>query len=77
MDRLSAPVEDRVPSVTAISAVSALYNFKSEVATPDVKVSAVVEPKSISTAELFCAVGPVTGPGELLAPEKVKLLAPV
>ncbi|CAM4273759.1 hypothetical protein AQBE111736_08785 [Aquirufa beregesia] len=77
IDNLSAPAADKVPSVTAINAVSASYNFKVVVATPDAKLSAVVEPKAISAAELFAAVGAVTGAVELVAPEYVKFLAPV
>ncbi|CAM3431432.1 hypothetical protein AQEC111735_09100 [Aquirufa ecclesiirivi] len=76
-DNRSAPAADKVPSVTAINAVSALYNFKVVVATPEVKLSVVVEPKAISVGVLFCAVGAVTGEGELVAPEYVKFLAPV
>ncbi len=41
------------------------------------KVTAVVEPKLITVAALFVTVGAVAGLVELLAPLKVRFLAPV
>ncbi|CAM3913482.1 hypothetical protein AQAU111925_13180 [Aquirufa aurantiipilula] len=53
-------------------AVSTLYNFKSEVATPLVKAMVVAVPKSIAALVLSVALAAVTGFAEELAPEKVK-----
>ncbi len=75
----SVPAARIVPSVTATTAASTLYSFIEPpvVETPLVKVTAVVEPKSIAVAALLVTVGAVTGLVELLAPLKVRFFAPV
>jgi hypothetical protein len=47
------------------------------VATPLLKVIAVVEPKAVAVPLLFVTVGAVTGLVEELAPENVRFLDPV
>src|SRR5437764_371902 len=74
-ERRSVLVALMVPSVTAIVADSASYSVMELVATPPVKVSAVVEPKLIAVLELLVAVG-VVPPALGLAPENVRFLLP-
>jgi hypothetical protein len=47
------------------------------VATPLLKVIAVVEPKAVAAPLLFVTVGTVTGLVEELAPENVRFFDPV
>src|SRR5438067_1315990 len=79
--RRSAPAALRVPSVTAMFAVSALYSFMAPtppavLETPAVNVLVVLEPKLVAAAALLVTVGAVTGLPELLAPEKVRFFDP-
>ncbi|CAM4376063.1 hypothetical protein AQBE111736_13880 [Aquirufa beregesia] len=76
-DKRSAPAATIEPSVVAIIAASALYNFKLAVATPLLKVTTVAVPKFTALAFLSETVGAVTGLEELNAPEKVNDLSPV
>ncbi|CAM3491581.1 hypothetical protein AQEC111735_12035 [Aquirufa ecclesiirivi] len=71
-DKRSAPAADKVPSVAAIVALSALYKTIDPVATPAVKVMLVAVPKFVPAT-----VGAVEGLVELAAPENVIFLAPV
>ncbi|CAM3492718.1 hypothetical protein AQEC111735_12115 [Aquirufa ecclesiirivi] len=73
----SAPAAEILPSVTATTADSTLYNFMLVVTVPEAKVKAVVEPNAISAAAVLVTLGVVTGAVELVAPEKVKFLEPV
>ena len=73
----SAPAAEILPSVTATTADSTLYNFMLVVTVPDANVKAVAVPKAISVAELLVTLGVVTGAVELVAPENVKFLEPV
>ena len=73
----SAPAAEILPSLTATTADSTLYNFMLVVTAPDANVKAVVVPKAMSVAELLVTLGVVTGELELVAPENVKFLEPV
>jgi hypothetical protein len=73
----SAPAAEILPSVTATTADSTLYNFMLVVTAPEAKVKAVVDPNAISAAAVLVTLGVVTGAVELVAPEKVKFLEPV
>jgi hypothetical protein len=80
---LSEPVALIVPSVTAMTAVSALYSVTTPllpldtVATPFVKVIAVTDPNATAVPVLFRTVGAVMGFVEEFAPENVSDLGPV
>src|SRR5438132_1108680 len=79
--RRSAPAALRVPSVTAMVAVSALYSFivptpPAVLETPLANVFVVTEPKFVAVGVLLVTVGAVTGLVELLAPEKVRFFEP-
>ncbi|CAM3431043.1 hypothetical protein AQEC111735_09080 [Aquirufa ecclesiirivi] len=73
----SAPAAEILPSVTATTADSTLYNFMFVVTAPEAKVKAVVDPNAISAAAVLVTLGVVTGAVELVAPEKVKFFEPV
>ena len=84
-DKLSLPLlalMESAASAALMFASSALYKVitpllpPETVATPLVKLIVVDEPKAIAVPVLFFTVGAVTGLAELLAPEKVRFLAP-
>jgi hypothetical protein len=84
-DKASLPLlalMESAGSAALMFAVSALYKVitpllpPETVATPLVKLIVVDEPKAIAVPVLFFTVGAVTGLAELLAPEKVRFLAP-
>ncbi|CAM3925895.1 hypothetical protein AQAU111925_13525 [Aquirufa aurantiipilula] len=68
----SEPAADMLPSVAANTADSTWYKFKLAVATPLLKLMLVAVPTFVPAT-----VAAVTGELELVAPENVKLLAPV
>jgi hypothetical protein len=75
-------VTDKLPLIVPSEALTvALCASYSTIApptddTPLVNVIAVALPKAVAVPELFVTVGTLP-PGELLAPEKVRLLLPV
>src|SRR2546421_11537792 len=81
--RRSPETEEMVPSLAAMSAVSALYRTMSSwvppplVATPLVKVMVVGVPNATGLPVLLETVGLVTGSEEALAPEKARAWSPM